>query len=1433
VNEREIFIQALEKSSPEDRSAFLIEACGDDADFRQRIELLLRAHDEPDSLLERPVVSGTTRTINGDTDQEEPVPPVDREFNLDFLEPSEDPAHLGRLGQFEVLERIGHGGMGLVLKAHDTRLNRTVAIKLLAPHFAAHATARQRFLREGQAAAAVTHPHVITIHAVDEIAGIPYLVMEYVDGLSLREKIELDGALELKEILRIGSQVAAGLAAAHRHGLIHRDIKPGNILLENGIERVNLTDFGLARAIDDLSITRTGEVAGTPQYMSPEQAQGKAVDQRSDLFSLGSVLYAMCTGRAAFRAESAMAVMHRICHDTPRNIRETNPDIPAWLTVIVDRLLAKDADERFRSADEVAELLGQCLAHVQHPTIVTRPTEVTSTTLEEIVGAAVAGKKPAGEEDWPSAQDDTVLLRPRVARSRPDRQSRAVGRWLMATAALLVLVGLLTVAEGTGVTHVAGTMIRLVTGEGTLIIEVDDPTIQVSIDGDQIRIRGGGVEELRLTPGQYKFTASKDGKPIKTQLVSITRGGKETVRVSLEGPSPEIAATTKERETQPSEETGGDWISLFNGKDLTGWKTHPDAPGGWTVEDGLLVGRCNQATSYLFSERGDFEDFHFRVEVLIGDSGDSGIFFRSESELNGVGWNYPFPLAYEVQIAGKNPVQDSQTGTLADAGRRSLAHEQRVLAPTNRWNTLEIIAQDNRLVVKVNGEVSADTVDAQQAHSKGHLTLQASGHGCVVRFRKIEIRELPSSEPSSGFMPAAERTLADDALAAYTFGTFEPDWVPLFNGKDLAGWKTHPNRPGRWTIEDGAIVGRGPENSLLYSERDDYENFHLRAEVNINDRGNSGILFRSSFGVVDGENVNLPSHSAQAEIANGAGNWAYLSMAYESPTNNHRFEQVVGNALDAGNRDDWRLMELIAIGRRIVIKLDDQVVVDTIDARFPFSKGHLALETYGKSTVVQFRNLQIRELPRNADRLAKAERLLAEGQIEQVADLAVEGIAHCGGEFGTIMDWDEVCEQIAAQRPELTDIWRARGEYFARRSRWNEAAANFQRAWEHGRIEIADELARVHVLRDDREGYYAICRQYLAQQPADLSPWQAAFVAHLYSFGEGAGASPQLVAWAERCLEQERHSHLYAYAGMAFLRAGDFDRAIDCLTTAVQELGLLENAGAFPLALAHHRKGNRVEAREWFDKGLAAYQGITPRDPDLPAPWALSHWLELNVWYREAAREIDPGAFDPDRTAAQWVLDLGGEVAVDTEQQTALFVRPPDKLPEQPFRLTWIKLLDNDQVTDDDLRRLTGLRHLSILNLSGTSVGNPGAAHLTNLPELTLLNLVGTQVTDEGLASLAGNPKLEQLYLSRCPLTDQAMPGINKLKLTHLTLDGTKITFDGLQQLAGHPTLKAVNVAQLGLTEEQLRELSELLPNCQINAESGATEPLESNDEPK
>lgn len=328
-------------------------------------------------------------TVGGESDPSHGV--------LDLLDPPMHPEMLGQLDEFEIEKKIGQGGMGIVFRGFDRSLNRPVAIKIMAPHLGINDVARQRFEREAKAAAAVVHPNVVPIYRVSTAdKKRPYIAMALADGASLQEHVAENGPMDVKDIVRVGIQIAGGLSEAHKQGLIHRDIKPANVLFEKDVSRILITDFGLARAADDVMMTQSGCLAGTPSYMSPEQVTGKKLDARSDLFSLGSVLYFLATGREPFRAEGTFAVINRVAQATPKSPRSINIDIPEVLNRIIERLLEKDSDDRIESAAKLEEILTQVLAYLQEPTQHQLP-EVKATISERritrrriAIGALVA-----------------------------------------------------------------------------------------------------------------------------------------------------------------------------------------------------------------------------------------------------------------------------------------------------------------------------------------------------------------------------------------------------------------------------------------------------------------------------------------------------------------------------------------------------------------------------------------------------------------------------------------------------------------------------------------------------------------------------------------------------------------------------------------------------------------------------------------------------------------------------------------------------------------------------------------------------------------------------------------------------------------------------------------------------------------------------------
>lgn len=584
MTERTIFLQALEHEGGSARTTFLDAACGDDADLRQRVEQLLHSHADAGSFLGQPLLADSATgpaTPGNATETQAPGAAAD-EIVLDFLSPSEKPGSPGRLDHYEVENVVGRGGMGIVLRAFDEKLHRVVALKVMTRDIASSAAARKRFSREAKAAAAVVHDHIVPIHAIEESGTTPYLVMQYIQGQSLQQKIDAEGSLELKEILRIGMQIASGLAAAHKQGLVHRDIKPSNILLENGVQRVKITDFGLARAVDDSSLSQSGIVAGTPQYMSPEQADGQPIDYRSDLFSLGSVMYAMCTGRPPFRASSTVATLKRVCEDTPRPIRELNPDLPEWLADIIARLHAKRPADRFQSAAEVADALQSRLSEVQQsgytpPPFVPARAAVESKPWEApvlrwtlgllsvgglvqivLLAGWLSGGKLLGWAAAACAVAMTTLLafvlyqvfkhwRSKQIRSglapnhAPSNRNRIFG-W--ATLIVLALVAAATWGNaGAKIARHFHRELTVRTPDLKTVVQFWETTDTDPDSPRRTRIGGWPMEpratiantrehRFRLAPARYWMVVTRDGKRIEERLLDIGWGGQEELTIS-------------------------------------------------------------------------------------------------------------------------------------------------------------------------------------------------------------------------------------------------------------------------------------------------------------------------------------------------------------------------------------------------------------------------------------------------------------------------------------------------------------------------------------------------------------------------------------------------------------------------------------------------------------------------------------------------------------------------------------------------------------------------------------------------------------------------------------------------------------------------------------------------------------------------------------
>lgn len=304
----------------------------------------------------------------------QPKPPRRETPRLPAGETLPGGAHAGdptirQVGRYEIRERLGRGGMATVFKAHDPQIGRDVAIKFLHASLCEDDEYRSRFLREARAAGGLSHPNIVTVHDVGEIEGRPYMAMELLAGDSLSDLMTGGQLLPLREVVIFGIQLARALDYAHARGIVHRDIKPGNIMRLKGTQTIKVTDFGIAHMDVPAGTggehrTRVGDILGTPQYMSPEQTQGEKIDGRSDLFSAGIVLYQLLTGQRPFQGDSLVTLALKIAKEDPPPMEKLRPGLPASLRRVVERCLAKAPDRRFATGRELADALSRVLVGI-------------------------------------------------------------------------------------------------------------------------------------------------------------------------------------------------------------------------------------------------------------------------------------------------------------------------------------------------------------------------------------------------------------------------------------------------------------------------------------------------------------------------------------------------------------------------------------------------------------------------------------------------------------------------------------------------------------------------------------------------------------------------------------------------------------------------------------------------------------------------------------------------------------------------------------------------------------------------------------------------------------------------------------------------------------------------------------------------------------
>jgi hypothetical protein len=435
-----------------------------------------------------------------------PAPPAPGYHPFD---PPATAGEVGTLGPYRVVRLLGRGGMGEVYLAIDARLNRRLALKVMLPQFAADPAARGRFLREARAAATVTHDHVVTVYEAGELRGAPYIAMQLLRGCPLDEYLRRKGGLTVPQILRVAREAAAGLAAAHAAGLVHRDVKPANLWLEAPHGRVKVLDFGLARPVDaDVELTKSGAVIGTPAYMSLEQARGEKVDARADLFSLGAVLYRLCTGRLPFDGPTVMAVLTALGTEDPPPVRELNPAVPPPLADLIHHLLARKPADRPSSA---AEVVRRARADADPAAPAPDPDPLADLDVAD---------------DWPAAADAPTT--PAAVRERPGGRRR----WAAAGAAVLIAAAGVAAVIGVG-----GGESPAPPAPAAGADPDREAAVRVLGLGGTVRVRGGAADVRRaddLPPGRFDLAeVDLAGSKVADDDLAVFRGCKKLTHLRL------------------------------------------------------------------------------------------------------------------------------------------------------------------------------------------------------------------------------------------------------------------------------------------------------------------------------------------------------------------------------------------------------------------------------------------------------------------------------------------------------------------------------------------------------------------------------------------------------------------------------------------------------------------------------------------------------------------------------------------------------------------------------------------------------------------------------------------------------------------------------------------------------------------------------------
>ena len=587
------------------------------------------------------------------------------------------------LGKYRVLRRLGQGGMGVVYLAHDPRLDRHVALKVLPQSLSEDPVLLERFLREARAAARFNHANVVTVHEIDEQDGICFLAMELMAG-SILDLVRSQGRLSWQNASRAIAAVCRALAAAHPAGLVHRDIKPSNIL-RTATGEVKLSDFGLAKSAGvESSLTTSNAVLGTPTYMSPEQCRSEPLDERSDLYSLGVSYFELLTGRPPYSAEQPLQICFAHCMTPIPDPRDLVEGIPEPCVTIVRRAMAKEPRDRYSTAAEMLADLRRALADPN--------------TTEPNSGDP--------QSSLPRSLDTRQLAPPQTTRATPMYgDPSVVARQTSTPAPMPTSLSPPSLDESSPPSDATEAQMPFTVIGGRRQRDVDRK----------------GLSALRQLTRRQWFKPAAITAGLAAGSFIAWKGWN---RWSTPEPDPSGKTPPPTSPTRPG-------LPLFNGVNLTGWTIRPST-GDWRVVDGVIVGRGQPGDSYLYHERSDWSNFELRVQCRINDRGNSGIFFRCPLNDN-------LPPGYEAHIDLWNCGRFHRTGL---SGLDGINPRPQVNIAAGEWFRFEVLANESHFRLQVNGTTTVEYTETMGGPTSGFLALQCYERATVVEFKQIEWRPL-------------------------------------------------------------------------------------------------------------------------------------------------------------------------------------------------------------------------------------------------------------------------------------------------------------------------------------------------------------------------------------------------------------------------------------------------------------------------------------------------------------------------------------------------------------------------------------------------------------------------------------------------------------------------------------------------------------------